>query len=315
MTDNLYLPEGYLAGTEENEFFLSGARGLRAAMETGRILEAYATECGSGTMDLLVDLHGIRGVIPREEAVFSSDGSPVKDIAVITRVAKPVCFKVIGLNDGGEGRVTAVLSRRAAQAECEMRYVSRLAPGDVIPAAVTHLEPFGAFVDIGCGIVSLITVDSISVSRISHPGDRFSPGSRIAAVVKSRDPVTGRVSLTHRELLGTWEENAAAFGTARTVSGIVRGVEEYGVFVELAPNLAGLAEPKEGVREGDPCAVYIKSIIPEKMKIKLVLIDAGAGDVRAPMKYYVDPAKVKRMTRWRYSPECCPRVIETVFGE
>ncbi len=315
MTDNLYLPEGYLAGTEENEFFLSGARGLRAAMETGRILEAYATECGSGTMDLLVDLHGIRGVIPREEAVFSSDGSPVKDIAVITRVAKPVCFKVIGLNDGGEGRVTAVLSRRAAQAECEMRYVSRLVPGDVIPAAVTHLEPFGAFVDIGCGIVSLITVDSISVSRISHPGDRFSPGSRIAAVVKSRDPVTGRVSLTHRELLGTWEENAAAFGTARTVSGIVRGVEEYGVFVELAPNLAGLAEPKEGVREGDPCAVYIKSIIPEKMKIKLVLIDAGAGDVRAPMKYYVDPAKVKRMTRWRYSPECCPRVIETVFGE
>ncbi len=315
MTDNLYLPEGYLTGTEENEIHLSGTRGLRAAMETGRILEAYATECESGSMDLLVDLHGIRGVIPREEAVFSQDGLPVKDIAVITRVAKPVCFKVTGLYDGGGGRPTAVLSRRAAQKECAERYVSRLRPGDVIPASVTHLEPFGAFVDIGCGIVSLITVDSISVSRISHPADRFSPGDRIAAVVKSRDPLTGRVSLTHRELLGTWEENASAFGASRTVSGIVRGVEEYGVFVELAPNLAGLAEPKESVREGDPCAVYIKSIIPEKMKIKLVLIDAGAGEVRLPMKYFVDPAKEKRMTRWRYSPECCPRVIETVFGE
>ena len=315
MTDNLYLPEGYLTGTEENGFFLSGARGLRAAMETGRILEAYATECESGTMDLHVDLHGIRGVIPREEAVFSADGSPVKDIAVITRVAKPVCFKVIGLYDGGGKRPTAVLSRRAAQKECAERYVSGLRPGDVIPAAVTHLEPFGAFVDIGCGIVSLITVDSISVSRISHPADRFSPGDRISAVVKSRDPETGRITLTHRELLGTWEENAAAFGASRTVSGIVRGVEEYGVFVELAPNLAGLAEPKDGVREGDPCAVYIKSIIPEKMKIKLVLIDTGAGEVRLPMKYYVDPAKEKRITRWRYSPECCPRVIETVFGE
>ncbi|MBQ3900721.1 MAG: 30S ribosomal protein S1 [Clostridia bacterium] len=313
MTDNLYLPEGYLTGTEENEYCLSGVRGLRAAMETGRIVEAYAAECESGTMDLRVDLRGIRGVIPREEAVFSADGSPVKDIAVITRVAKPVCFKVIGLYDGGEGRPTAVLSRRAAQKECAERYVSKLRPGDVIPAAVTHLEPFGAFVDIGCGIVSLITVDSISVSRISHPGDRFSPGDRISAVVKSRDPETGRITLTHRELLGTWEENAAAFGASRTVSGIVRGVEEYGVFVELAPNLAGLAEPKEGVGEGDPCAVYIKSIIPEKMKIKLVLVDAGVGEVRLPVKYYVDPATTKRMTRWRYSPECCPRVIETVF--
>ncbi len=132
-------------------------------------------------------------------------------------------------------------------------------------------------------------------------------------MVKSRDPETGRITLTHRELLGTWEENAAAFGASRTVSGIVRGVEEYGVFVELAPNLAGLAEPKEGVGEGDPCAVYIKSIIPEKMKIKLVLVDAGVGEVRLPVKYYVDPATTKRMTRWRYSPECCPRVIETVF--
>jgi hypothetical protein len=49
------------------------------------------------------------------------------------------------------------------------------------------------------------------------------------------------------------------------------------------------------------------------MKIKLVLVDAGVGEVRLPMKYYVDPAATKRMTRWRYSPECCPRVIETVF--
>ena len=314
MTDNPYLPEGYLTGTAENEFFLSGVRGLRAAMETGRTVEAYATECGSGTMDLLVDLRGIRGVIPREEAAFSADGSPVKDIAVITRVAKPVCFRVIGLADDGTG-VTAILSRRAVQKECYERYVSGLRPGDVIPAAVTHLEPFGAFVDIGCGIVSLITVDSVSVSRISHPGDRFSPGDRIYAVVKSRDAETGRITLTHRELLGTWEENAAAFSPSRTVSGVVRGVEDYGVFVELAPNLAGLAEPKEGAVEGDPCAVYIKSIIPSKMKIKLVLVDAGVGEVRLPMKYYVDPSTTKRMTRWRYSPECCPRVIETVFEE
>ena len=45
-------------------------------------------------------------------------------------------------------------------------YISKLIPGDIIPARITHLEAFGAFADIGCGIVSLLPIDTISVSRI-----------------------------------------------------------------------------------------------------------------------------------------------------
>ena len=41
-------------------------------------------------------------------------------------------------------------------------------PGLVVPATVTHLEPFGAFVDIGCGAPSMIGVERLSVSRIAH---------------------------------------------------------------------------------------------------------------------------------------------------
>ena len=77
------------------------------------------------------------------------------------------------------------------------------------------------------------------MSRISHPSDRFRTGQDIYAVVTDVDQ-TLRVSLSHKELLGTWEENAALFSSGETVSGIVRSVEHYGVFVELAPNLAGL---------------------------------------------------------------------------
>ena len=35
--------------------------------------------------------------------------------------------------------------------------------------------------------------------------------------------------------------------TGETVGGIVRSIEPYGIFIELAPNLAGLAEPRENV--------------------------------------------------------------------
>ena len=63
--------------------------------------------------------------------------------------------------------------------------------------------------------------------------------------IKNRD-AQGRFVLTIRELLGTWAENAARFTVGETVVGIVRSVEEYGTFVEIAPNLAGLAESRGG---------------------------------------------------------------------
>ena len=68
----------------------------------------------------------------------------------------------------------------------------------------------------------------------------MSVGQQILCAIKSRD-LQGRFVLTIRELLGTWEENAAGFTVGETVVGIVRSVEEYGTFIEIAPNLAGLA--------------------------------------------------------------------------
>ena len=197
-----------------------------------------------------------------------------------------------------------------AQERCRKDYLSRLVPGDVIPGRVTHLEPFGCFVDIGCGLPSMIPIDQISVSRISHPRDRFRPGEDIRGVVRSLEP-GGRVCLSHKELLGTWEENAARFRPGETVAGIVRSVEEYGVFVELSPNLAGLAEPCPGVTPGQQASVYIKSILPGKMKVKLIIVDAfDAPWTPAPPEYFFQG---DHMDRWRYSTPQAGKVIETVF--
>ncbi len=311
MTDHGYAPEGALLGTAENTYYTASPHALERAMAQGRILEGVARMCDCTDMRLHLELGGARAVIDREEAAYSHDGAPVKDIAVITRVGKPVCFKVLSVSREG-GAPLFHLSRRAAQEECMKNFILRLRPGDIVPTKVTHLEPFGAFVDVGCGIVSLLSVDSISVSRIAHPSDRLSPGERIPAVVKSIDAASGRVTVTHRELLGTWEENAAVFTAAQTVPGIVRSIEPYGIFVELAPNLAGLAEVRGGVAVGDRCAVYIKSIIPQRMKVKLVIIDAHTEAAPARLRYFVDPS-VTHLSRWRYSPPGCPKTIETDF--
>lgn len=58
------------------------------------------------------------------------------------------------------------------------------------------------------------------------------------------------------------------------VHGIARETEKSrnGIFVELRPNLVGLAEYKDGIEYGENVEVYIKKIIPEKMKVKLIII-------------------------------------------
>ena len=139
-------------------------------------------------------------------------------------------------------------------------------------------------------------------------------GDSIYTVVKGRDD-SGRIYVSERELLGSWEENASMFSEGETVKGIIRSVLDYGVFVELRPNLAGLAEYRDDAKPGQVAAVYIKSIIPEKMKIKLIIIDChDKEDVPAPLEYFIDPESVTHIDTWTYSPSSSKRVIESVFS-
>ena len=318
MNSNHYLPEGYLIYTHENVSYTSSISGLERAMREHKTLEGVVTMCDE-ELNLHLDLHGIHGVIPRDECAISFNGESVKDIAIITRVGKPVCFKVKAI-EPFEDTYRVILSRREAQIECNNYYLSSLIAGDIIPAAVTHLDTFGAFVDIGCGIVSLLSIDCISISRISHPADRLYNTQKLEVVVKSNDLESGRIYVTLKELLGTWEENAREFSVGQTVSGIVRSVENYGVFVELTPNLAGLAELRDdnaafiNLEAGRKVSVYIKSIIPDKMKIKLVLIDAyepSRADTK--LKFYINSKSTPHLDFWQYSPSSCFKTIATVF--
>lgn len=309
---NQYKPEGMLITGTKNYELTKSYEGLKYAMERQLILESTVAMCDH-ELNLIVDFcPEIKGIIPKNEVVYSLSES-VKDIAILTRVGKTVCFKVIGFSLDGRGKRTAILSRRAAQKECFENYIEALIPGDIIPSRITHLENFGAFVDIGCGITSLLSIDTISISRISHPSARIKVGDFIYTVIKSRDELD-RVFVSERELLGTWEENAALFKVGETVTGIIRSVESYGIFVELKPNLAGLAEYRDDVRPGQCAAVYIKSMLPEKMKIKLIIIDTNNNDKsNEPLNYFVDVNNVTHIDYWRYSPINCQRTIETIF--
>ena len=282
---------------------------LRAAMASREILQSTALAFDT-QRQLRFELGGCRAVMPFGQCADGADTGSVRDIAVLTRVGRPTCFVIEGIDTDENGQPVYRLSRAEAQRMCKAEYLDQLQPGDILPCRVTHLESFGAFCDIGCGVPALLPIDCMSVSRIQSPADRVHEGQDILCAVKSRD-TEGRIVLTMKELLGTWLENAAAFAAGETVVGLVRSVEPYGVFVELAPNLAGLAEAAPGLDCGQLVSVYIKSIIPEKMKIKLVVLHAMRDETFAfPLEYRLHAGHIRR---WIYSVPGAARVIETIF--
>ena len=296
-----YKPEGLCQPTRQ----LSAPQ-LTQAIAQGSVLQATALAFDRQHR-LRLDLNGQPAYMEYDDCADGIETGQVREIAVLTRVGRPTCFVVMEGPTAEGWR----LSRRMAQRRCRSEYLDRLQPGDILPCRVTHIESFGAFCDVGCGISALLPIDCLSVSRIQNPADRVQLEEDLFCVIKSRDE-QGRLVLSLRELLGTWQENADRFAVGETVVGIVRSIEDYGIFIEIAPNLAGLAERTEGLRLGQPVSVYIKSILPDKMKLKLVIVNRELSEsFRFPLAYTQTSGHIDR---WTYSTPYSRKRIETAFS-
>lgn len=286
---------------------------LKNAAESGEILEAVAQRCDVNQA-LHFSLNGIAAVMERTEVTAPWISGANRDISVLSRVGRPTCFTVQSILTDEKGAPVAHLSRRAVQETAMEFFLEHLRPGSVLACRVTRLESFGVFLDIGCGIIAMLPIEHISVSRITHTKERFRTGQKMLAAVLSVDPERRRFTMTHRELLGTWLENASWFRPGETVPGIVRSVQPYGSFIELTPNLSGLADTREALTAGDRVSVYIKSIRPERMKIKLQVIEKlPPDDTPPPLKYQITDGV---LDRWVYSPPNYEKApVETVFQE
>ena len=86
-------------------------------MRIGQILVGRALLCDYDH-NLIVDLGCCRGVIPREEGALGIREQTVRDIAIISRVNKPVCFLITAIEHDENGALRPILSRRAAQLRC-----------------------------------------------------------------------------------------------------------------------------------------------------------------------------------------------------
>lgn len=261
-----FMPEGW-----EKETVSLAKEETKNIMEKGDILQGIVENCDEH-YNLQVKLgNGMLGIIPREEVEainIGQDGLPKENLCT-GKVHKYVQFKI---KDIDQNQIP-ILSRKEVQKEALNHIKQELQIGQRVNGIVKNITSYGAFIEIGGGVVGLVHIEDLSVARIKTPFERLKIGQKLNFVVKSIDREQGKFSLSYKENFGTWEENAKQFEVGKTVKGIVRETEKNrnGIFVELTPNLVGMAEYQEGLTYGEPVEVAIKKIDYDKKKVKLII--------------------------------------------
>ncbi len=245
---------------------------LKNIKETQQVLDMYIEDVDENLNMIGKVGKDVKAMIPRDEAssVVGDDGL-VEERFIINKKGKvlPVCIKEIIENDGA---VELVMSKKILELKVRKWMYMHLKPGVKLRGIVVGLKDYGAFVDVGGGVTGILKLQDMSDSVLTNAADMFKLGQRIEVVVKKYDRDTGRIELSYKELLGSFEENVKEFKEGDIVEGIVRNRIKSGVFVELKPNVVGIAEHVNGIENNQKVLVSIKKINLEKKKIKLIII-------------------------------------------
>lgn len=245
---------------------------LQNIKDTQQVLDMYIEDIDENLNMIGKVGKDVKAIIPRGEAssVVGDDGM-VEEKFILNKKGKvlPVCIKEIINNDGN---IELVMSKRILELKVRKWMYMHLKPGVKLRGIVVGLKDYAAFVDVGGGVTGILKLQDMSDSMLSNASDMFKLGQRIDVIVKKYDRDTGRIELTYKELLGSFEENVKDLKEGDIVEGIVRNRLKSGVFVEIKPNVVGIAEHVNGIEANQKVLVSIKKINLEKKKIKLIII-------------------------------------------
>ena len=251
---------------------------LYKAFKSGQPVEG--TVMAVNKWGLGVSVEGLRAFCPvsQIDTAFTEDPEQFRN--------RTMAFRIIRFRDRGRN---IVLSRRALleaeQAKDAGAVRDRVSEGAELTGQVTRLESFGAFVDLGARVEGLIHVSELRHERVDHPQDVVQPGQevrvKVIAVKGLGDRRKERISLSLKAMeKSPWAEGRERFREGSVVTGKVESLEEFGAFVELAPNIRGLVHvsemsnrrvnhPRDVVSAGEEVKVAILEIDDRRQRFRL----------------------------------------------
>lgn len=238
-----------------------------------QVLDMYVNDIDENLNMIGVVGNNIKSMIPRDEAssIVGEDGH-VEERHIINKKGKilKVCIKDI-LKDN-DGNITLICSKKELELKVRKWMYMHLKPGVKLKGTVVSNTEYASFIDVGGGVIAILKINEMANCVLQHASDKFKIGQRINVVVKKYDRDTGRIELSYKDTLGSFEDNVKKLHEGDIVEGIIRNRIKSGIFVELNNGLVGLAEHVNGIEYGQKVLVSIKKISVEKKKLKLIII-------------------------------------------
>lgn len=283
---------------------------LEQALAHGIPVEGLVTGENKGGFD--VQMGGVRAFCPGSQIDRRRGDARLPPSQFIGQRLR---FRVIKIDAGGRN---VVVSRRelldeeaAAQAA---KTWERLHVGAVVQGTVSSVRDFGAFVDLG-GVEGLIHISELGHARVAHPSDVLSVGQTVEIQVVKLDPVSAEGATSTRRQVGLslkalaadpWTTAPDRFQAGSTVRGVVRRLEPFGAFVEIAPAVEGLvhvsslvlgrrvSHPRQVLSVGQEVEVTVLAVDSEKRRISLSMVEQArhARDAAAVVEQGEEQAAV-----------------------
>jgi small subunit ribosomal protein S1 len=197
----------------------------------------------------------------------------------------------VKLEDGIEGLVLGInqdkqeisLGMKQTQPNPWEKVAEKYPPGSKVQGTVRNLTNYGAFIELEEGVDGLLHVSDMSWTRkISHANEMLKRGDVVECQVISVDEDRKRIALGLKQLAGDpWETTIPdKFQPGTVVTGKVTKITNFGVFVELEPELEGLLHiseladhkvdnPEEIVKVGQEIEVRVLRVDSAERKIGL----------------------------------------------
>jgi len=247
---------------------------LLSEIEAGQVKEGVVKNITD--FGVFIDLGGVDGLLHITDLSWGRVSHPSEVVALGDKIN----VKILDF-DKSTGRISLGLKQLTPYPwdNIEERYpVGRRVRGKVV-----SITDYGAFVELERGIEGLIHISEMSWTKhIKHPSKLLAVGDMVDAVVLSVDKDNERISLGIKQMEpDPWDAMERKYAIGAKVSGKVRNITPFGVFIELEEGVDGLVHisdlswikriqhPSEVMKKGERVEVMVLSIDKENRKISL----------------------------------------------
>ena len=207
---------------------------LISNLKEGQVLEGVVkniTDYGA-----FVDLGGVDGLLHVTDIAWRRVNHPTEAL----QIGQTVKVQVIRFNPETQ-RIS--LGMKQLEADPWEGVKAKYPKGTKFMGRVTNITDYGAFVELEPGVEGLVHVSEMSWTKKNiHPGKIVSTSQQVEVMVLDADPEKRRISLGLKQCQpNPWEAFQAKFPPGSVISGEVKNITEFGLFVGLEGEIDGMA--------------------------------------------------------------------------